>query len=134
MKISKRSVRALLPRFLMFAGLLAVALAFTGAPATSASPDFSMSISPSSQTGGVNSPVYYTVTVTALNGFTGTVLLSVQVTYNDCLPALNPRSISGSGTSQLEVVACRRLGLHAIKVTGTSGSLQHYTEAFLNAQ
>ena len=38
MKISKRSVRALLPRFLMFAGLLAVALAFTGAPATSASP------------------------------------------------------------------------------------------------
>src|SRR5947208_4385408 len=117
MKISKRSVRALLPRFLMFAGLLAVALAFTGAPATSASPDFSMSISPSSQTGGVNSPVYYTVTVTALNGFTGTVSLSGQVTYNDSVPALNPRSISPSRRSQLEAVAFRGLGHRVLHYT-----------------
>jgi hypothetical protein len=74
-------------------------------------------------------PTAYTITVSPLNGFTGTVVLHVDLSS---LPAgatasLSPASIAGSGSSTLTIstASFSSPGSYSIPVTGVSGSLSH---------
>jgi len=90
-------------------------------------PDFSVSVSPGSQTvaqGGTSGN--YTLTATPSGGFTGTVTWSVTP------PAgITASSVSASGTFTLTAAASLAAGSYAIPITGTSGSLVHATSATL---
>lgn len=90
-------------------------------------PDFSVSATPSSQTvtqgGGTN----YTATVSAINGFSGTVTWSVSGLPSGASGNFNPTTINGSGSSTLTVTTSGSTpaGTYPLTITGTSGSLQH---------
>jgi hypothetical protein len=93
----------------------------------SALPDFSISASPSSQTVTAGSNTTYTATVSALNGFSGTVNLSVSGLPSGASGNFNPISISTSGSSTLTITTATNTpaGTNTLTITGTSGSLQH---------
>lgn len=89
---------------------------------------------------------YVTVTVTSVNGFSGTVDLSAQVGTGNCTncsltPTLNPTSIfipsGGSNTSHLSFTHTCHTDLYHpncnwdVTVQGTSGSLSNSTDVFV---
>ena len=89
-----------------------------------ASPDFSLSASPASVSGSGTS----TVSVGALNGFTGSVSLSASGVPSGATASLSPTSVSGSGSSTLTLTpGSAAAGTYSVTVTGTSGSLSHTT-------
>ena len=93
-----------------------------------APPDFSLAASPSSRTVNAGAGTTYLVTVGAMNGFTGTVALSVNgLTSSVGTATFTPSTVGGSGTSQLTVTANAGapVGSYPLTITGTSGSLQH---------
>ncbi|MGD0302075.1 MAG: SBBP repeat-containing protein, partial [Bryobacteraceae bacterium] len=99
-----------------------------------AQPDFTLGMSPSSQNvtaGGSN--VTYTVTVAAVNGFTGAVSLGVSGLPAGVTGSFNPTSIVGSGTSTLTITAASGAqgGSSTTTATGTSGSDKHTASASL---
>ncbi|HVB33135.1 MAG TPA: hypothetical protein VNJ52_01990 [Patescibacteria group bacterium] len=96
--------------------------------------DFSISISPSSQSVGPKSSTSYTVTVSALNGFTGTVNLSLSGLPNRTNSSFSSSTITGSGTSMLTISTTPKsaAGSYTLTVTGTSGSSSHTAQATLN--
>ena len=89
-------------------------------------PLFSMSVTPTARTvirGG--SPVTYTVNLTSLNTFSGTVNLSVSGLPNKTSGSFNPVSVllsSGSGSSTLTISAERNgpTGTFTITIIGTA--------------
>src|SRR6478672_3450854 len=99
-------------------------------------PDFTISVSPTSRTVSRGSTGRYTVTIGAVNGFTGTVSLSVSGLGSRVTGTFSPTSVTGSGTSTLSVTAARNAsrGARTITITGTSGTLSHSTSATLNVQ
>jgi hypothetical protein len=101
-----------------------------GAPPT---PDFTISASPSSQSVIQGGSTSYTVTVTAQNGFTGTVNLTASGFGAGASGTLNPTSVAGSGTSTLSVTTAGNasIGSFPITITGASGSLTHSTSVTL---
>ena len=106
-------------------------LVITGGPA-----NFAILVSPSSQTIQRNSSAKYQVSITASNGFTGSVQLTVSG-----LPARTNRSfstnpVSGSGTSMLSIKALPKAptGTYNLTITGTSGSLVHSVSTTLVIQ
>jgi hypothetical protein len=86
-------------------------------------PSFMLSVSPSSQTVTAGSSITYTISVSALRGFTGTVDLSVSgvgLTSN-----LSPSSISGgSGSAVLQVTTSSYAyaGTYGLTIMAASGS------------
>lgn len=102
----------------------------------STTPDFSVAVSPSSQTVVQGNGTSYNVTVTALNGFTGTVNLSVSGFGAGASGILSPPSVTfpGSGASTLSVttMAGAQTGAFTLTVTGTSGTLNHSATTTLN--
>ncbi|HLQ50562.1 MAG TPA: hypothetical protein VK129_03635, partial [Terriglobales bacterium] len=90
-------------------------------------PDFSLTASPSSQTVTAGSGTSYTVTVGALNGFSGSVALSTGSLPAGVTASFNPASVTGSGTSTLNVSTSATAASGPITITGTSGSLSHST-------
>jgi hypothetical protein len=94
--------------------------------ATLVVPDFTLTASPASRSTVAGTATTYTVSVGALNGFTGTVALSLSG-----LPAgtsaFAPANVSGKGTSQLTVTPAASLaaGSYPLTVTGTSGAIVH---------
>jgi hypothetical protein len=99
-------------------------------------PDFTISVSPTSLNVSRGSSGSYTVTIGAVNGFTGTVSLSVAGLGSRVTATFSPTSVTGSGTSTLAVTAARNAsrGARTITITGVSGSLNHSTSATLNVQ
>jgi subtilase family serine protease len=96
-----------------------------------ASPDFSVSVTPTSGSVAPGGGTSYTVNVSALDGFSGTVSLTVSGLPTDATYAFNPSSVSGSGSSTLSITAGTTTGTFTFKVTGTSGSLTHSATATL---
>ena len=86
-------------------------------------PDFALSISPSSRNIAVGGTASYTVTVSSLNGFTGTVVFSVSPVPPGATPSFDPGSVTGAGTSTLKIVTASSTprGKTTLVVTGTSG-------------
>ncbi len=89
-------------------------------------PDFTISASPASLTLTRNTSGSYTVTIGALNGFTGTVGLSVSPLPRGATATFNPTSVAGSGTSTLTISVTRRSN-STLTITGTSGTITHST-------
>jgi hypothetical protein len=99
-------------------------------------PDFTISDSPTSITVTRGTTGHTTVTIGAVNGFTGTVNLSVSGQGSRVTPTFNPTSVTGSGSSTLSVAVNRRAtrGTRTLTITGTSGSLSHSTTLTLIIQ
>jgi hypothetical protein len=85
-------------------------------------PDFSLAASPSSLTGAGTS----SISVTALNGFSGTVALSASGVPSGASASLSPASVAAGGSSSLSLSpGTAAAGTYPVTVTGTSGSLSH---------
>jgi len=95
---------------------------------TPPSPDFSTSANPSSLNAPLGSSASSTITLSSLNGFTGTVSLSATSSPSGPSLSLNPTSVtlsSGGTASSSLSVSSSTSGSYTITVTGTSGSLSH---------
>ena len=99
-------------------------------------PDFTISVSPTSLNVTRGRSGSYTVTIGAVNGFTGTVSLSVSGLGSRVTGAFSPTSVTGSGSSTLTVTVNKRAttGTRTFTVTGVSGSLSHSANANLVVQ
>jgi hypothetical protein len=94
------------------------------------SPDFTISVSPSSQTVAAGSGTSYTATVTSVNGFSSPVSFTSSGWPSGASGSFNPSSVTPTATgatSTLNVTTSTStpVGNSNITVTGTSGSLQH---------
>jgi uncharacterized membrane protein len=97
---------------------------------TSSGGDFSLSALPSTQSVSAGSSASYTVTVGALNGFSGTVALSASSLPPHSSASFSPASVTGgSGTPTMTVNTAHntRKNTYSITIKGTSGSLSHST-------
>jgi PKD repeat protein len=96
--------------------------AAVGAPAPT--PDFSIAGTPSTRTVARGGSTSYTASVTALNGFTGTVTLSVSGLPAGATPTFTPATVNGAGSSTLTIAtgATTAAGSYPLTITGTSGS------------
>ncbi len=94
-----------------------------------ATPDFSLSATPASQTVTQGSSASYTVSVTPSGGFAGTVTFSVSGLPAGATASFNPTSVTGSGSSTMTVTTASSTptGTYPLTITGASGSLQHTT-------
>jgi hypothetical protein len=93
-----------------------------------APPDFSLTATPNSRTVSAGTGTSYTVTVGALNGFTGNVALSLSGLLSSVGTAtFSSPTVYGGGTSQLTVTTLPTAssGSYPLTITGTSGSLTH---------
>ena len=96
-------------------------------------PDFSVTLSPTSQSVRGGGSVSYTVTVTSLNGFAGAVLLSVSGLPSGSAGSFYPTSVTAGGTSVLTIkTAPTPRGTFTFTVTGTYGSLSRTATATLH--
>ena len=87
------------------------------------SPDFTMSASsPSAVNAGQSATS--TITVTAVNGFAGTITLTDAVPSALTCGTISPSTLVGSGTASVSCSASAG-GTYALTVTGTSSSLTH---------
>lgn len=99
-------------------------------------PDFTIAVAPPSLAVTRGTSGNYTVTIAAVNGFTGTVNLSVSGLGSRVTATFSPTSVAGSGTSTLRVSVNSRAtrNTRTLTITGTSGSLTHSTSATLTVQ
>ncbi len=96
------------------------------------SPDFSLTINPTSQSVRGGSQVSYTVTLASVNGFTGSVALSVSGLPSGSTGTFSPTSVTGTGASVLTITtAPNPRGTFTFTVSGTSGGLAHTTTGTL---
>jgi hypothetical protein len=89
--------------------------------------DFTIAASPGSRNIKAGTATSYTVTTTALNGFTGDLALSVTGAPTGTTASLSPSTVTAGGSSTLNVIttAGTPKGTFALTITGTSGSLVH---------
>ena len=110
---------------------------FVIASPISATADFVVSLAPQSRTITPGSSAQYTVTVTPLAGFTGTVNLSAGNLPSGVTPSFNPTSLSftdanpKASTLTLNSTVGTLLGSYLIDVTGQSGSVMHTSQVTL---
>jgi len=96
-----------------------------------ATPDFSMSVTPTFSTRKRGTGMLWNISVTALNGFNGTVHFKVTGLFPGAVMGAGdfPTPVTGSGTSSFGIETQRPpitpQGTFKLTVTGTSGSLSH---------
>jgi hypothetical protein len=90
-------------------------------------PDFSISATPSSPIVVQTNSTSYSVTVSSLNGFSGTVSLNVSGLPSNATASFSNPLVTGSGSSTLTVTPAMTTppGMYTLTITGTSGSLSH---------
>jgi subtilisin family serine protease len=90
-------------------------------------PDFGLSTSPSSRTVFRGGSTTYTVGVSSMGGFAGTVSLSLSGLPSGATASFTPSSVVAPGTSNLAIRAGGRTvrGTFTLTVTGQSGSRVH---------
>ena len=95
--------------------------------------DFSVSVSPTSQTVNQGQNIGYGVTVSAAGGFTGSVNLSITGLPAGATATFSPASLQGSGLSSLAIVqgANTPAGSYPLTITASSGPLVHSATATL---
>jgi fibronectin type 3 domain-containing protein len=104
---------------------------------TPATPDFDISVSPSGTSVNPGQPTTFTVSVTPVSGFNGSV--SLAVASESPFPSgitsggFSPSTITGSGSSTLTMNTTTSAVPYALSltVTGTSGTLSHTTSTTL---
>jgi hypothetical protein len=90
-------------------------------------PDFTLGVSPSSQTVQAGNSTSYKVTTTAKNAFNGTVTLNASDLPSGATATFNPTSVTGSGSSTMTVTTAgtTSTGTFTLTITGTSGTLRN---------
>jgi len=98
--------------------------------------DFSISVSPSSQTVRRRSKTTFTVTIAPLGPFSATVSFSVTGLPANTGSSFTPTSVAGSGTSTLTISPKRNapLGTYNLTVTGSGGGANHSATVTLVVQ
>ena len=101
-----------------------------------ASPDFSVSASPSAVTVTAGGSTSSSISVSAVSGFTGTVSFSASGLPSGASASFSPTSVAGSGTSTLTLVTSSSTpaGTYTVTVTGQSGTLVRSTTVSLTVQ
>jgi subtilisin family serine protease len=96
-------------------------------------PDFTLSLAPGSATVVAGQATAYTVTVSPIAGFTGTVTLAASGLGSGATATFAPSSVRPPGTSTLTVRTIRTAtrGTFTLKVTGKSGTLTRQATATL---
>ena len=96
-------------------------------------PDFSVAATPPSQSILPGGSTNYTVTVSALSGFSGTLSFSVTGLPAGATPTFNPVTVNGGGptTLTLATLAGAAPGSYPLTITATSGALSHTANATL---
>ncbi|OZJ01666.1 hypothetical protein BZG36_05673, partial [Bifiguratus adelaidae] len=98
------------------------------------SANFTLSVTPASQSVAVGSSTSFTVSITATNGFTGTVNLGVSGLPTGASGSFSPTSItggSGSATLTISTSSSTAAGSYNLAISGTSGTINHTTTATL---
>ena len=115
---------------------VAVALPGAGTPAGKATPNFSLSLSNPSLSVVPGTTAHTTVSVGALNGFTGAVSLAVSGLPSGAAASFSPTSISPSETSKLKIAVSSSTpgGSYTLTVSGTIGSLTHTAQLTLTVE
>jgi len=95
-------------------------------------PDFSLAVSPSSQTVFVGAGASYTVNIAAVNGFTSAVSLSVSGLPSGAAGVFSPNPASGA-TSTLSITtgSSTPTGTYPLTITGSGGGLTRTASATL---
>lgn len=89
-------------------------------------PDFSMSTTPSSQTVTAGSGTSYTTSTAGINGFAGSISLSVSGVPAGASASFSPTSVSAGGSSTLSVNSgTAATGTYTLTVTGTASTGPH---------
>jgi subtilisin family serine protease len=98
-----------------------------------ATPDFALSVSPSSVTVRRGKTARYTVAVSVTGGSVGEVSLTVAGLPNGtkAIFSPNPAGSPGSATLRVKTKPWTRRGAYTLLITGTSGSLVHNATATL---
>jgi hypothetical protein len=93
----------------------------------SAPPDFTLSATPGLQAVSAGARTSYMASVTAVNGFTGTVRLSISGLPSGATGSFSPATITGSGSSTLSVSTSSTTpsGTYSLRITASAGSLVH---------
>ena len=97
---------------------------------TSVSPNFSLSVSPTSRTVRQGNATSYTVTIAPLNGFSGSVSLGVSGQPFGATATFTPNPATTSSTLSVQTVGGVR-GNFTLTITGVNGSLTRMTTATL---
>ncbi len=96
-------------------------------------PDFSISASPGSQSVVQGGGTSYVASISPSNGFNSAVTFSVSGLPAGAAGTFSPASVTGSGTTTLNVTTSGStpVGTYTVTITGTSGTLVHTTTATL---
>jgi hypothetical protein len=90
--------------------------------------DFTVSASPSTRTVNPGANTSYTVSVGAVDGFSGAVSLSVSGLPTGVTGLFSPTSVTGAGSSTLTITTTGAVaGSSTLTITGTSGGVSHTT-------
>jgi subtilisin family serine protease len=93
-------------------------------------PDFSVSATPSTQSVATGVIASYTISTAALNGFAGTIALSVTGAPDGATATFSPASVSAGGSSTLTVSGAPA-GAYSLTITGLSGGVSRSTSVTL---
>jgi uncharacterized membrane protein len=90
-------------------------------------PDFSLSSSPTTQEILVGQSTSYTVTLSTINNYTGTVSFIVNGLPTGTTSTFNPPSLSSAGTTSLSITTNNSTppGTYPLTITGSDGTLTH---------
>ncbi|HWZ45765.1 MAG TPA: galactose oxidase-like domain-containing protein, partial [Candidatus Saccharimonadales bacterium] len=98
------------------------------------SPDFSLSVNPSSQLVLPSGSTSYNVTVVPSQGFTGTVVFDVSGLPQGATATFTPGSVPGSGTATMSVSTglLTPIGSYQLTISGSSGGVTHTVNVTLD--
>src|SRR6202011_933687 len=96
-----------------------------------AAPDFSLSVTPPSQTVVVGNGTSYAVSVTPAGGFNGQVTLGIDGLPSGTTGTFTPNPATGSSTLAVSTAATTPTGTYPLTITGANGNLSHSTPATL---
>ena len=99
-------------------------------------PDFTIGITPASQTVTAGSSATYTVTLAASNGFSGAVNLAASGLPPGVSAAFSSSQVNLPATATLTLAASSSVtpGSYVVTVTGTAGTLTHSSAAYIVVQ
>jgi hypothetical protein len=111
-----------------------VAAMLAGTPPPPASPDFSLSASPASQTVTRGRSTSYSIGIAPSGGFAGSVSLAATGLPSGASASFSPNPATSTSTMSVSTSSSTAQGSYTLIVTGTSGSSKHTTSVALQVK